>query len=92
MIILNGRISIFSKSMILALMALPLKSYRTDLLTKHQPLRAMSDLADAARHRMLERDHKPPRVVTLSTDDFNSVAQTPLRPNSTINKERLPCA
>jgi hypothetical protein len=31
-----------------------LGSYRTDLLTQHQPLRVMSDLANAAKHRKLD--------------------------------------
>jgi hypothetical protein len=37
------------------------------LLKQHRALQAMSDLADAARHRYLDRAHDPPRVVTLST-------------------------
>lgn len=44
-----------------------LTSFRTDLLTQHRPLHVMSDLADAARHRLLDRPHNPPRVVTAST-------------------------
>jgi hypothetical protein len=44
-----------------------LRSFRTDLLKQHRALQAMSDLADAARHRYLDRAHDPPRVVTLST-------------------------
>jgi hypothetical protein len=44
-----------------------LKTFRTDLLKEHRALHAMSDLADAAQHRFLDRGRDPPRVVTLST-------------------------
>ena len=47
-----------------------LKSFRTGLLTEHWPLHVMSDLADAAQHRELTFERKPPRVVTLSTDAY----------------------
>jgi hypothetical protein len=47
-----------------------LTSFRTDLLTQHRALHAMSDLADAARHRQLDKPHVPRRVVTLSTDAY----------------------
>jgi hypothetical protein len=44
-----------------------LTTFRTDLLTQHQALHVMSDLADNARHRFLDRPHNPPRVITSST-------------------------
>jgi hypothetical protein len=44
-----------------------LTSFRTELLNQHRALQVISDLADAARHRYLDRAHDPPRVVTLST-------------------------
>ena len=47
-----------------------LGSFRTDLLTEHRALHVMSDLADAAQHRELTLERKPPRVVTLSTDAY----------------------
>ena len=47
-----------------------LASFRTGLLTKHRALNVMSDLADAAQHRELTFERKPPRVVTLSTDAY----------------------
>ena len=47
-----------------------LGSFRTDLLTEHRALHVMSDLADAAQHRELTFERKPPRVVTLSTDAY----------------------
>ena len=47
-----------------------LGSFRTDLLTQHRPLHVMSDLADAARHRELEFERKPARIVTRSTDAY----------------------
>jgi hypothetical protein len=47
-----------------------LKSFRTDLLTNNRPLHVMRDLADAARHRELDRAQEPPRIVTLSTDAY----------------------
>ena len=45
--------------------AATLRSFRTDLLKQHRPLRVMSDLADSARHR--DRPRNPPRVVKSST-------------------------
>src|SRR5262249_52798990 len=47
-----------------------LGSFRTDLLTEHQALHVMRDLADAAQHRELTFECNPPRVVTLSTDAY----------------------
>ena len=47
--------------------AATLRSFRTDLLKKHRPLHVMSDLADSARHRFLDRPRNPPRLVTSST-------------------------
>jgi len=47
-----------------------LGSFRRDLLTQHRPLHVMCDLADAAQHRELTFERKPPRVVTLSTDAY----------------------
>ena len=47
-----------------------LASFRTGLLTEHRALHVMSDLADAAQHRELTFERKPPRVVTLSTDAY----------------------
>ena len=47
-----------------------LASFRTGLLTEHWPLHVMSDLADAAQHRELTFERKPPRVVTLSIDAY----------------------
>ena len=47
-----------------------LGSFRTGLLTEHRALHVMSDLADAAQHRELTFERKPPRVVTLSTDAY----------------------
>ena len=47
-----------------------LKSFRTDLLKQYPALHVMTDLADAARHRYLDRPHDPPRVVSLSTDAY----------------------
>ena len=44
-----------------------LRSFRTELLTQHRALHVMSDLADAADHRFLDRPRDPPRVVTSST-------------------------
>ena len=47
-----------------------LASFRTGLLREHRALRVMRDLADAAQHRELTFERKPPRVVTLSTDAY----------------------
>ena len=47
-----------------------LGSFRTGLLTEHRALHVMCDLADAAQHRELTFERKPPRVVTLSTDAY----------------------
>lgn len=44
-----------------------LTSFRTDLLTQQRPLQVMSDLADSARHRFLDKPRDPPRVVISST-------------------------
>jgi hypothetical protein len=44
-----------------------LKSFRTTLLTQHPALHVMGDLADADCHRLLDRAHNPPRMVTSST-------------------------
>jgi hypothetical protein len=47
-----------------------LGSFREGLLTEHQALHVMCDLAVIAKYRVADRDHKPPRVVTLSTDAY----------------------
>jgi hypothetical protein len=47
-----------------------LGSFREGLLTEHQALHVMCDLAVIAKHREADRDHKPPRVVTRSTDAY----------------------
>jgi hypothetical protein len=44
-----------------------LKSFRANLISQCPALQMMSDLADAADHRILTREHTPPRVVTVST-------------------------
>jgi hypothetical protein len=47
-----------------------LGSFREGLLTNNRPLRVMSDLAVAAKHRELDWPSDPPRVVTRSTDAY----------------------
>jgi hypothetical protein len=47
-----------------------LTSFRTDLLKQHRALHVMSDLADCARHRFLDRPRDPPRVVKSSTSAY----------------------
>jgi len=47
--------------------AATLRSFCTDLFRQHRELHMMSDLADSARHRFLDRPRNPPRVVTGST-------------------------
>ena len=44
-----------------------LKSFRANLISQCPALQMMSDLADAADHRVLTRKHEPARVVTVST-------------------------
>ncbi len=44
-----------------------LKSFRRALISQCPGLQMMSDLADAADHRLLTRPHDPPRVIIIST-------------------------
>jgi hypothetical protein len=52
-----------------------LRSFRTDLLKQHRSLQVMSDLADAAHHRYLDRAHVQGRIWNTTARQIKNEAR-----------------